>query len=110
MSQTATVPAAWKTHGLTVLCGAGLSMAPPASVPSWWEFNQAVLVAIRERYQRDSVVPAHARASIERPIALPTSSGKGRGACLGHRPRTSDRHRIRPSGRRFVYGPIARAD
>jgi hypothetical protein len=41
-------------------------MAPPASVPSWWEFNQAVLVAIRERYQRDSVVPAHARASIER--------------------------------------------
>jgi hypothetical protein len=66
VSHTAAVPDDRESYGLTVLCGAGLSIAPPASIPSRWQFNQSVLDGIRGRYQRDGAVPAHSKASIER--------------------------------------------
>src|SRR5262249_4252653 len=31
------------------LAGAGISMAPPASLPGWWDFNEAVLHALADR-------------------------------------------------------------
>ena len=48
----------WSKHGLTVICGAGLSIPPPSSVPSWWEFNQTLLAEIVARFIRDSDPPA----------------------------------------------------
>jgi hypothetical protein len=59
-------PAAWRQFGLVILCGAGLSIAPPSSVPSWWEFNEGVLRGIRHRYQGSLSVPARARAPLAR--------------------------------------------
>jgi SIR2-like domain len=41
-------------RGLVVLCGAGISMAPPSSLPSWWDFNLAVLQALVRRLVRDT--------------------------------------------------------
>jgi hypothetical protein len=31
---------------LVVFVGAGCSMAPPTSLPSWWEVNGAVIAAV----------------------------------------------------------------
>src|SRR5688500_11117959 len=41
-------------RGLVGLCGAGISMAPPSSLPSWWDFNLAVLHALVRRLVRDT--------------------------------------------------------
>lgn len=59
-------PSEWADRGLVVLAGAGVSAAPPASVPSWWEFNQAVLSGLRQRFVSSSQVPARARRPLER--------------------------------------------
>lgn len=40
--------------GLVVLAGAGISMAPPTSLPSWWDFNTAVLRALADRLEATS--------------------------------------------------------
>ena len=40
-------------HGLVVFCGAGVSMVPPSSLPSWWALNEQIvasLAALIERY------------------------------------------------------------
>jgi hypothetical protein len=37
------LPPSWVDHGLVILAGAGLSIPPPSSVPSWWAFNEQVL-------------------------------------------------------------------
>jgi len=34
---------------LTIFCGAGCSMLPPTSLPSWWNVNRAVIDALVER-------------------------------------------------------------
>src|SRR5436190_22351489 len=49
-----------------VLCGAGVSMAPPSSVPSWWGFNQAVLDELRRRFLSEHRVPVRAVKAVER--------------------------------------------
>lgn len=38
-------------RGLIVLVGAGISMAPPTSLPSWRDFNTAVLRALADRLE-----------------------------------------------------------
>ncbi|MEU2031107.1 SIR2 family protein [Nocardia amamiensis] len=43
------IPETWTRHGLLLLCGAGLSMASPSNVPSWWEFNEKILEGIKRR-------------------------------------------------------------
>lgn len=40
-----------REQGLVVLAGAGISMAPPTSLPSWWDFNAAVLQALADRLE-----------------------------------------------------------
>lgn len=40
--------------GFGALCGAGISMAPPTSLPSWWDFNRGVLRGLADRLVRDS--------------------------------------------------------
>ena len=55
---TATLPTDFadlvQARGLVVLCGAGVSMEPPSSLPSWWSFNLAVLQALVRRLVRDT--------------------------------------------------------
>jgi hypothetical protein len=41
-----------RQHGLVVIAGAGISMLPPSSLPSWWDFNKAVLEALADRLSR----------------------------------------------------------
>jgi tetratricopeptide (TPR) repeat protein len=41
-------------HGLVVIAGAGVSMLPPTALPSWRDFNRAVLEALFERVGRDT--------------------------------------------------------
>jgi hypothetical protein len=48
------LPALAREHGLVVLAGAGISMAPPTSLPSWWDFNTAVLRALADRLEATS--------------------------------------------------------
>ena len=38
-----------RARRLTVLAGAGISMVPPAGLPSWWQLNHAVLDALQEQ-------------------------------------------------------------
>lgn len=40
---------ALRDRGIVVLCGAGISMAPPSSLPSWWDFNRDVLRGLADR-------------------------------------------------------------
>jgi tetratricopeptide (TPR) repeat protein len=47
-----------------VLCGAGVSVGAPASVPSWWHFNEGVLKAVLDRFQSERSVPARARRAL----------------------------------------------
>ena len=49
-----------------VLCGAGVSVAPPAAVPSWWGFNQAVLAELRRRFLTEHEPPKRANAALRR--------------------------------------------
>jgi SIR2-like domain len=46
--QARVAPAA-REHGIVILAGAGISMAPPSSLPGWWDFNEAVLQALADR-------------------------------------------------------------
>ncbi|QTE29251.1 SIR2 family NAD-dependent protein deacylase [Pengzhenrongella sicca] len=39
----------WRNEGLSVLVGAGLSMAPPSNVPSWMGFNEQLLTEMKSR-------------------------------------------------------------
>ncbi len=48
-----------------VLCGAGVSVAPPSSVPSWWGFNQAVLEELRRRFLAEHPAPARTARALE---------------------------------------------
>lgn len=59
-------PSEWATSGLVILTGAGVSVAEPACVPSWWGFNQAVLDGVRARYLDEIGRPARARTAITR--------------------------------------------
>src|SRR5664279_3166465 len=43
------LPRIWEDHGLILLVGAGLSIGPPSSVPSWWEFNSLFLQQMKQR-------------------------------------------------------------
>lgn len=43
-----------RERGVVVLCGAGISMAPPSSLPSWWDFNRGVLRGLADRLVRDT--------------------------------------------------------
>lgn len=49
-----------------VLCGAGVSLAEPSSVPSWWGFNQAVLGELRQRFLAEHRVPVRAANALSR--------------------------------------------
>lgn len=49
-----------------ILCGAGISMAPPSSVASWWGFNQAVLDELRCRFRAEHQAPVRAAKALER--------------------------------------------
>lgn len=35
------------SNGVVVLAGAGVSMGPPACVPSWWDFNRQILETLK---------------------------------------------------------------
>lgn len=61
----AATPLEWSEHGLVVLAGAGVSIAAPANVPSWWQFNQAVLDALKRRFLAGASVPARATRPLE---------------------------------------------
>lgn len=41
-------------------------MAAPSNVPSWWEFNEAVLAGLREGYASSFEAPVRARGALER--------------------------------------------
>lgn len=60
------LPLEWGEHGLVVLGGAGLSVGSPANVPSWWDFNQAVLDGLRHCFAHSIEAPVHARRALER--------------------------------------------
>lgn len=49
-----------------VLGGAGISVAPPAAVPSWWGFNQAVLTELRRRFLGEHSAPKRAAPALAR--------------------------------------------
>ncbi len=49
-----------------VLCGAGVSVLAPSSVPSWWGFNQKILSELRRRFIDVHPVPVHAATSLAR--------------------------------------------
>ncbi|MEM7158196.1 MAG: tetratricopeptide repeat protein [Myxococcota bacterium] len=51
-----------ESRRLTVLAGAGISMVPPAGLPSWWQLNHAVLDALEEQA---AVITDHAASIIE---------------------------------------------
>ena len=57
-------PAEWTTHGLAVLCGAGVSIPEPSHVPSWWGFNDTVLRTIRDGYVSGCTVPGSAAPAV----------------------------------------------
>ena len=59
-------PAAQSGVGFVVLCGAGVSVAPPSSVPSWWGFNQAVLTELRSRFLEERTPPKRAVNAMNR--------------------------------------------
>lgn len=40
-------------------------MAPPANVPSWWQFNEAVLAQLRDRALTSTAPSAETRAAVE---------------------------------------------
>ena len=50
--------------GTVVLCGAGVSVAAPSSVPSWWGFNQLVLDELRSRFVTAHRVPVRAAGAL----------------------------------------------
>ena len=52
--------------GWVVLCGAGVSVAPPSAVPSWWGFNQAVLEELRRRFVDAHRPPVKAARALAR--------------------------------------------
>src|SRR5262245_14746857 len=52
MAALASVATAARERGLVILAGAGISMAPPSSLPGWWDFNEAVLRALADRLVR----------------------------------------------------------
>ena len=54
------------TAGCVVLCGAGVSVLAPSSVPSWWGFNQTILDELRRRFIEAHPVPKHATKSLDR--------------------------------------------
>lgn len=64
--RTGQLPPEWLASGLVILAGAGASMAPPASVPSWWGFNDAVLAGLRRHLLLTSAVPVRSRGPLER--------------------------------------------
>ena len=41
-------------------------MAPPSSVPSWWGFNEAVLVELRRRFLSEHRAPVRAAKAVDR--------------------------------------------
>lgn len=49
-----------------VLCGAGVSVLPPSSVPSWWGFNQSVLDELVRRFVNVHQVPVRAAGAVAR--------------------------------------------
>jgi len=65
-TESGRIPLEWRDHGLVVLGGAGLSVGSPANVPSWWEFNQAVLDGLRHCFAQSIEAPVHARRALER--------------------------------------------
>lgn len=59
---------ALEARRLTVLCGAGVSMASPSCLPSWWGFNNMLLEEIKAKAAPripKSVRPAFDRLSLE---------------------------------------------
>ena len=44
-----TLASAARGGGLVIFAGAGISMAPPSSLPNWWAINEAVLAALARR-------------------------------------------------------------
>ncbi len=44
-----TLAASARASKLVVFAGAGVSMAPPSSLPNWWAINEAVLAALARR-------------------------------------------------------------
>lgn len=51
---------------VVVLCGAGVSVAAPSSVPSWWGFNQSVLEELIRRFTDVHPVPVRATSALSR--------------------------------------------
>lgn len=51
---------------VAALCGAGVSVAAPSSVPSWWGFNQSVLEELKRRFTNARPVPARSALALSR--------------------------------------------
>ena len=63
-TQSNSTPPEWESNGLVVLAGAGTSVGSPANVPSWWDFNQAVLDGVRDGLHRSVEAPVHSRKAL----------------------------------------------
>lgn len=48
-----------RDKNLLIVCGAGISVAPPSSLPSWWGFNNALFEGLRS--EAIKVLPGQAR-------------------------------------------------
>ncbi|WP_294540820.1 SIR2 family protein [uncultured Rhodoblastus sp.] len=58
--------AAVRDKNLLIVCGAGVSVAPPSSLPSWWGFNNALFEGLRAEAAK--ALPDLADAVMARPL------------------------------------------